>query len=49
MGSGMHPVVNESILEVVKLAYEAEIFVQIPAGYRCFFMNEEERINQSRS
>ncbi|MDF9760291.1 MULTISPECIES: hypothetical protein [Peribacillus] len=48
-GSKMDPVVNESILEVVKLAYEAGIFVQITAGYRCFFMNKAERINQSRS
>ncbi|MDM5293648.1 hypothetical protein QUF81_10710 [Peribacillus simplex] len=49
MGSGMNPVVNETILEVVKLAFEAGIIVQITAGYRCFFMDKAERINQSRS
>lgn len=36
MGGGMNPVVNETILEVVKLAYEEGIFVQITAGYRSF-------------
>ncbi|ASS95990.1 D-alanyl-D-alanine carboxypeptidase family protein [Peribacillus simplex] len=36
MGSGMNPVVKERILELVKLAYEVEKFIQITAGYRNF-------------
>ncbi|MDM5284320.1 peptidoglycan-binding protein [Peribacillus frigoritolerans] len=34
MGSGIHPVVKESALEMVKRAYQEGIFVQISAGYR---------------
>lgn len=34
MGSGIHPVVKESALEMVKRAYQESIFVQISAGYR---------------
>lgn len=34
MGSGIHPVVKESALEMVKHAYQEGIFVQISAGYR---------------
>ncbi|MGE7186642.1 peptidoglycan-binding protein [Peribacillus sp. NPDC006672] len=34
MGSGIHPVVKESALEMVKQAYQEGIFVQISAGYR---------------
>ncbi|MBX9954510.1 M15 family metallopeptidase [Peribacillus simplex] len=52
MGSGMNPVVNETILEVVKLAYEAGIFVQITAGYRSFReqneLYERGRTNKSK-
>lgn len=52
MGSGMNPVVNETILEVVKLAYEAGIFVQITAGYRIFReqheLYERSRTNKSK-
>ncbi|MGE7182654.1 M15 family metallopeptidase [Peribacillus sp. NPDC006672] len=52
MGSKMDPVVNESILEVVKLAYEAGIFVQITAGYRSFseqnVLYEQGRTNKSK-
>ncbi|MDM5223052.1 hypothetical protein QUF86_20380 [Peribacillus sp. NJ11] len=33
MGSGIHPVVKESALEMVKRAYQEGIFVQISAGY----------------
>ncbi len=35
MGSGMNPVVNETILEMV-IAYEAVIFVHKTPGYRNF-------------
>ncbi|MGN7394536.1 M15 family metallopeptidase [Peribacillus frigoritolerans] len=52
MGSGMNPVVNETILELVKLAYEAGIFVQIMAGYRSFReqyeLYERGRTNKSK-
>ncbi|WP_375089718.1 M15 family metallopeptidase [Peribacillus sp. RS7] len=52
MGSGMNPVVNEAILEVVKLAYEVGIFVQITAGYRSFLeqkeLYEQGRTNKSK-
>ncbi|MED3995927.1 M15 family metallopeptidase [Peribacillus frigoritolerans] len=52
MGSGMNPIVNETILEVVKLAYEAGIFVQITAGYRSFReqheLYERGRTNKSK-
>lgn len=34
MGSGIHPVVKESALEMIKRAYEEGIYVQISAGYR---------------
>ncbi|CAH0161148.1 Peptidoglycan L-alanyl-D-glutamate endopeptidase CwlK [Peribacillus sp. Bi96] len=34
MGSGIHPVVKEAALEMVKRAYQEGIFVQISAGYR---------------
>ncbi|MFF2591042.1 peptidoglycan-binding protein [Peribacillus butanolivorans] len=34
MGSGIHPVVKESALEMIKCAYKEGIFVQISAGYR---------------
>ncbi|MGG0412053.1 peptidoglycan-binding protein [Peribacillus simplex] len=34
MGSGIHPVVKESALEMVRRAYQEGIFVQISAGYR---------------
>ncbi|MFB6804860.1 peptidoglycan-binding protein [Peribacillus butanolivorans] len=34
MGSGIHPVVKESALEMIKRAYKEGIFVQISAGYR---------------
>lgn len=34
MGSGIHPVVKESALEMVKRAYQEGILVQISAGYR---------------
>ncbi|MGE7878236.1 peptidoglycan-binding protein [Peribacillus muralis] len=34
MGSGIHPVVKESALEMVKRAYQETIFVIISAGYR---------------
>lgn len=34
MGSGIHPIVKESALEMVKRAYQEGIFVQISAGYR---------------
>ncbi|WP_084028804.1 M15 family metallopeptidase [Bacillus sp. J33] len=36
MGSGVHPVVKESALEVIKRAYEEGIYVQISSGYRSF-------------
>ncbi|MGG4264359.1 M15 family metallopeptidase [Peribacillus simplex] len=52
MGSKMDPVVKESILEVVKLAYEAGIFVQITAGYRSFseqnVLYEQGRTNKAK-
>ncbi|WP_234396968.1 peptidoglycan-binding protein [Bacillus massiliglaciei] len=34
MGSGIHPVVKESAIELIKRAYDEGIFVQISAGYR---------------
>ncbi|WP_442857583.1 peptidoglycan-binding protein [Bacillus sp. mrc49] len=34
MGRGIHPVVKESALEMIKRAYKEGIFVQISAGYR---------------
>ncbi|MFJ8259573.1 peptidoglycan-binding protein [Peribacillus asahii] len=34
MGSGIHPVIKESALEMIKRAYEEGIYVQISAGYR---------------
>ncbi|MGE7600994.1 peptidoglycan-binding protein [Peribacillus sp. NPDC097675] len=36
MGSGMNSVVKESILEVIKLAYDEKIYVLITSGYRSF-------------
>lgn len=36
MGSGMHPVVKESALEVIRRAYKEGILVQISSGYRSF-------------
>lgn len=47
----MNPVVSDTILEVIKLAYEAGIFVQITAGYRSFpeqnELYERGRMNKS--
>ncbi|MCK1993550.1 peptidase M15 [Peribacillus muralis] len=37
MGSGIHPIVKESALEMVKRAYKEGIFVQISAGYRSMY------------
>lgn len=34
MGSGIHPVVKESALEMVKQAYQEGIYVEISVGYR---------------
>ena len=52
MGSGMNPVVNETIHEVLRLAYEVGIFVQITAGYRSFReqneLYERGRTNKSK-
>lgn len=42
MGSGIHPVVKESALEMVKRAYQEGIFVQISAGYRS--MDEQAKL-----
>lgn len=36
MKDGIHPVVKESALEMVKRAYEEEIYVQITSGFRSF-------------
>ncbi|WP_366160538.1 M15 family metallopeptidase [Bacillus infantis] len=36
MGSGIHPVVKESAIEVVKRAYGEGIYVQITSGFRSF-------------
>ncbi|PJN89412.1 M15 family metallopeptidase [Bacillus sp. mrc49] len=36
MGSGMNPVVKESMLEVVKSAYEEGIMIRITLGHRSF-------------
>lgn len=36
MGNGMHPVVKESALEVIRRAYDECIYVQISSGYRSY-------------
>lgn len=36
MGSGIHSVVKESALEMIKRAYEENIYVKITSGYRSF-------------
>lgn len=36
MGSGIHKVVKESAIEMIKQAYKEDIFVQITSGYRSF-------------
>ncbi|MFN2746979.1 peptidoglycan-binding protein [Bacillus sp. z60-18] len=36
MGSGIHPVVKETAIEVIKRAYKEKIYVQITSGYRSF-------------
>ncbi|WP_110926751.1 peptidoglycan-binding protein [Bacillus massiliglaciei] len=42
MGSGIHPVVKESALEMIRRAYAEGIYVQISAGYRS--MTEQARL-----
>ncbi|MEC0484914.1 M15 family metallopeptidase [Bacillus glycinifermentans] len=36
MGSGIHSVVKETAIEVIKRAYKEDIYVQITSGYRSF-------------
>ncbi|MEK3814263.1 peptidoglycan-binding protein [Bacillus sp. FSL K6-1284] len=36
MGAGIHPVVKETAIEVIKRAYKEKIYVQITSGYRSF-------------
>ncbi|MDA1478350.1 peptidoglycan-binding protein [Bacillus changyiensis] len=36
MGSGIHPVVKETAIEIIKRAYKEGIYVQMTSGYRSF-------------
>ncbi|MDA7028670.1 M15 family metallopeptidase, partial [Bacillus sp. CLL-7-23] len=36
MGSGIHPVVKETAIEVIKRSYKEGIYVQMTSGYRSF-------------
>lgn len=48
MGSGIHKVVKETAIELIKRAYKEEIYVQITSGYRSF-AEQTKLYNQGRT